>query len=124
MQRQRKQSNPVLIQNTQTLFVQSDEAFQEGFGTPFLFIVKDGSIIARAHNLKEEKNKATAHAEIMAIEKACKKLDNWRLDNCELYITLEPCEMCKSIIKKSRIEKVYYYSTIENSISIIILIII
>ncbi len=70
-------------------------------------IVKDGSIIARAHNLKEEKNKATAHAEIMAIEKACKKLDNWRLDNCQMYVTLEPCPMCTGAIINSRIKELY-----------------
>ena len=57
-------------------------------------IVKKGNIIARAHNLKETKQTALAHAEILAIQKANKKLDNWRLIDCDIYVTLEPCNMC------------------------------
>ena len=57
-------------------------------------IVKDDKVIAKAHNLKESKNIATSHAEILAIEKACKKLGAWRLLDCEMYVTLEPCPMC------------------------------
>lgn len=71
-------------------------------------IVKDGAVIARAHNLRETKKKATAHAEILAIEKACKKLGDWRLDGCELYVTLEPCIMCAGAILNARIKKVYF----------------
>ena len=70
-------------------------------------IVKDNKIIARAHNLKETKKSAIAHAEILAIEKANKKLDNWRLLDCEMYVTLEPCEMCMGAIASSRIKKIY-----------------
>ena len=70
-------------------------------------IVKDGNIIARAHNLRETKKQACAHAEILAIEKACKKLGAWRLENCEMYITLEPCAMCAGAIINSRIKKIY-----------------
>lgn len=70
-------------------------------------IVKDGKIIARAHNLKEYNKKATSHAEILAIEKASKKLDAWRLENCEMYITLEPCSMCAGALIQSRIKKIY-----------------
>lgn len=70
-------------------------------------IVKDNQIIARAHNVKEEKQDATRHAEIMAIEKASKKLQNWRLNDCEMYVTLEPCPMCAGAIINSRINKVY-----------------
>lgn len=70
-------------------------------------IVKDGKIVARAHNLRETKKQACAHAEILAIEKACKKLDAWRLENCEMYITLEPCMMCMGAIINSRIKKIY-----------------
>ena len=70
-------------------------------------IVKDGKIIARAHNLKETKQMATAHAEILAIQKASKKLNNWRLLNCDLYVTLEPCEMCMGAIIASRIKNIY-----------------
>lgn len=70
-------------------------------------IVKDGKIIARAHNQKEEKNDATKHAEIIAIQKASKKVQGWRLENCEMYVTLEPCMMCTGAIIQSRIKKVY-----------------
>ena len=71
-------------------------------------IVKDGRIIAKAHNLREKKCMATAHAEIICIEKACKKLKNWRLDECELYVTLEPCLMCTGAIIQARIKKVFF----------------
>ncbi len=70
-------------------------------------IVKDNKIIARGHNLKEQKNDITSHAEINAIKKAAHKLKTWRLDECELYVTLEPCLMCYSAIKQSRIKTVY-----------------
>ena len=71
-------------------------------------IVKDNKIIARAHNLKELKNDTTKHAEILAIQKASKKLNSWRLIDCEMYITLEPCAMCVGAIINSRIKKIYF----------------
>ena len=70
-------------------------------------IVKDGKIIARAHNEKETKNDSTSHAEINAIKKACKKLGSWRLLDCEMYVTLEPCPMCAGALINSRIKKLY-----------------
>lgn len=70
-------------------------------------IVKDGKIIARAHNTKETKKDATCHAEILAIKKACKKLGAWRLIDCEMYVTLEPCSMCAGALINSRIKKLY-----------------
>ncbi len=70
-------------------------------------IVKDGKIIAKAHNLKETKTDTTKHAEILAIQKASKKLESWRLLDCEMYITLEPCSMCAGAIINSRIKKIY-----------------
>lgn len=70
-------------------------------------IVKDNKIIARAHNIKEEKQDTTKHAEILAIQKASKKLESWRLINCEMYVTLEPCSMCAGALINSRIKKVY-----------------
>ncbi len=70
-------------------------------------IVKDGKIIARAHNTKETKKDATCHAEILAIQKACKKLGAWRLIDCEMYVTLEPCSMCAGALINSRIKKLY-----------------
>lgn len=69
-------------------------------------IVKDGKIIARAHNQKETKTDTTKHAEILAIQKASKKLKSWRLIDCEMYVTLEPCSMCAGAIINSRIKKV------------------
>lgn len=70
-------------------------------------IVNNGKIIARAHNVKEQKQDTTRHAEIIAIQKASKKLNNWRLTNCEMYVTLEPCSMCAGALIQSRIKKVY-----------------
>ena len=70
-------------------------------------IVKDNKIIARGYNLKEEKQNTIKHAEIIAIERASKKLKNWRLNDCEMYVTLEPCPMCAGAIINSRIKKVY-----------------
>ncbi|MBD8923424.1 nucleoside deaminase [bacterium] len=70
-------------------------------------IVKDGQVIARAHNLKETKLDTTNHAEILAIQKASKKLKSWRLIGCEMYVTLEPCSMCAGALINSRIKKVY-----------------
>ena len=71
-------------------------------------IVKDGKIIASAHNLRETEKISTAHAELLAIEKACRKLGGWRLVGCTLYVTLEPCPMCAGAIINSRIDRVVY----------------
>lgn len=71
-------------------------------------IVKDDSIIARGHNIKESKKTPLGHAEIVAINKACKKLNCWRLEDCDIYITLEPCIMCAGAIIQSRFKHVYY----------------
>ncbi|MBO7672606.1 nucleoside deaminase [bacterium] len=73
-------------------------------------IVKDGEIIASAHNLKETLNDVTAHAEILAIREAERRLANWRLEGCELYVNLEPCPMCATAIINSRISAVYFGS--------------
>lgn len=70
-------------------------------------IVKDGSVLAKAHNKKEKQKSCLKHAEIIAIEKAIKKIGNWRLDNCIIYVTMEPCPMCASLIQQSRMKKVY-----------------
>ena len=70
-------------------------------------IVKDGKIIARGHNAKETKKDTTKHAEMIAIQKASKKLDSWRLLDCEMYVTLEPCSMCAGAIINARIKKLY-----------------
>lgn len=71
-------------------------------------IVKDGEIIARGRNMREQKQNALSHAEIEAINEACEKLNSWRLDRCELYVTLEPCPMCTGAIINSRIKTVIF----------------
>lgn len=70
-------------------------------------IVKDDKVIARAHNLRETSKQSVAHAEILAIQKACKKLEAWRLEECDMYVTLEPCSMCAGAIINSRIKNLY-----------------
>lgn len=76
-------------------------------------IVKDGKIVSKAHNLKEKMNCCIFHAELIAIKEASKKLNNWRLEGCELYVTLDPCPMCASAIKQARIQSVF--SALNNS---------
>ncbi|OCA88604.1 tRNA-specific adenosine deaminase [Bacillus sp. FJAT-27225] len=71
-------------------------------------LVVDDEIIARAHNLRETRQKSTAHAELLAIEKACEKIGSWRLERATLYVTLEPCAMCAGAIVLSRVERVVY----------------
>lgn len=77
-------------------------------------IVKDNNIIASACNEKEKNNDPSAHAEILAIRQAASHLNNWRLDDCELYVTLEPCPMCAWAILQSRIKAVYFGSFDEQ----------
>ena len=71
-------------------------------------IVKDGKIIARGHNLREKNNDPTAHAEIVAVRKACKKLKSWRLEGCTIYVTIEPCSMCAGTLLWTRIQRIVY----------------
>lgn len=71
-------------------------------------IVKDGKIMGKGHNKKEKTKMPTKHAEMVAIERACQKLGDWRLEGCEIYITLEPCVMCAGAIKEARIKKIYF----------------
>jgi len=71
-------------------------------------IIQGGQIIARGHNRRETLQDVTLHAEIVAIRKACRKLKTWRLDGCELYVTLEPCVMCAGAIVQARITSVYF----------------
>ena len=86
---------------------EADSNLTTNEGGPFgAVIVKDGKIIARAHNIKELKNDTTKHAEIIAIQKASKKLESWRLENCTMYVTLEPCAMCTGAMIQARLKKV------------------
>ena len=77
-------------------------------------IIKKNKVISKAYNKKEKNNDVTKHAEIIAISKACKKLKNWRLDECEIYVTMEPCMMCSGAIEQSRIKKIVYGVKNEN----------
>ena len=71
-------------------------------------IVRQGEVIAAAHNLREQNRMATAHAELLAIEEACRRLGTWRLSGCTLYVTLEPCPMCSGVILNARVGQVVY----------------
>lgn len=71
-------------------------------------IVKDGEVIARAHNLRETTQRAVAHAEVLAIDQACQRIGSWRLEDMTLYVTLEPCAMCAGAIVLSRIKRVVF----------------
>ncbi len=73
-------------------------------------ILKEGEIIASTHNLKEETQDVTAHAEILAIKEAQNKIGSWRLDDCEMFVTLEPCPMCGWAIMQARIKTLYFGS--------------
>lgn len=71
-------------------------------------IVKDDKVIAKAHNLREKNNDVISHAEMLAIKKANKRLGSWRLEDCDIYVTLEPCPMCSGAIIQSRIKNLYF----------------
>lgn len=86
---------------------EAEKAREKGEVPVGAVIIKNGEIIAKAHNLKESLNDPTAHAEILAIREACNKLNNWRLHGCEMYVTLEPCPMCAGAILQSRLSKIY-----------------
>ena len=81
-------------------------------------IVNDNKIIAEAYNKVNSSNNILDHAEILVIKEASNKLSNWRLNNCDLYVSLEPCSMCREIINKSRINKVIYFSKQNNEVII------
>ncbi|HHT37964.1 MAG TPA: nucleoside deaminase [Mollicutes bacterium] len=87
---------------------QAKKALRKGEVPVGAVIVKDSKIIARAHNKRETKKDTTCHAEILAIKKACKKIKDWRLNGCTIYVTLEPCPMCMGAIKQARMDKVVY----------------
>ncbi len=87
---------------------QADKARQMDEVPVGAVIVKDGKIIARAHNLREKNQQASAHAEMLALQKASRRLNTWCLNDCDLYVTLEPCMMCSGAISLSRIRHLYY----------------
>ena len=97
-----------------------EEAKKSGVDVPVgCVIVKDGKIIAFASNEREKSGKISAHAEIIAIEKAEKILNSWKLDECEMYVTLEPCPMCAGAVVQSRIKNLYFgaYDSVYGAFS-------
>ena len=91
------------------------KAYSKGEVPVGAVIVKDGKVISTAYNKREKSQIATHHAEILAIQKACKKLKSWRLDNCDMFVTLEPCPMCAGAIINARIKNLFYAVTDESS---------
>lgn len=71
-------------------------------------VVKDNKVIAKAYNTRNKTQNAINHAEVLAISKACKKLKSWRLDGCDIYVTMEPCPMCAGAILNARIKNLYF----------------
>lgn len=71
-------------------------------------IVKDGKVIARGYNVKEKKKNSIYHAEIVALEKACKKVGDWRLNDCDIFVTMEPCPMCAGALINARIGNIFF----------------
>ena len=88
--------------------IEAKKAFDKNEVPVGCVIVKDDKVIAKAHNLRQTKKSVLAHAEILAIQKASKKLDSWILEDCTMYVTLEPCPMCAGTILHSRIKKLVY----------------
>lgn len=97
---------------------EAKKAYNSGEVPVGAVIIKNNKIIAKAHNMVEKKKNSIMHAEIIAITKASKKIRNWRLNNCEMYVSLEPCDMCKAAILLSRINKVYYLVKKDKNINI------
>lgn len=91
-----------------TALLLADEAKEDGEVPVGAVIVKNGRIIAKGRNKREKEKNALAHAEIEAINQACKALGSWRLDGCEMYVTLEPCPMCTGAILASRLSRVIF----------------
>ncbi len=88
--------------------LEAHKAIEEGEMPVGAVVVKDGEVIAIGHNVRNELHDPTLHAEIVAIRKACELLKDWRLTDCDLYVTLEPCVMCSGAIINSRMRSVYF----------------
>lgn len=92
----------------QDALVEARKAYDQHEVPVGAIVVKDGTIIGRGHNTKEQDNAVTGHAEINAMQEAAHHLNSWRLDGCTIYVTLEPCAMCAGAIMQSHIKTVYY----------------
>lgn len=86
----------------------ANKAYQKGEIPVSAVLIQNQKIVSKKYNLKEKTKDITAHAEILCIRAAAKKLKGWNLSDCDLYVTLKPCNMCMEIIKQSRIKNVYY----------------
>lgn len=80
-------------------------------------LVCGDKVVAKAHNMRERKQNALAHAEVLCIDKACRKLKSWRLDTCVMYVTLEPCAMCMGALVNARIQKVVFGAKSETDLN-------
>lgn len=92
----------------QSALKEAKKAYNKGEVPVGAVIVKENKIISKGYNLKETKNNTVKHAEIIAIERASKAMNSWRLENCDIYVTMEPCPMCMGAIINSRIKNIYY----------------
>lgn len=81
-----------------------------------VIVNNNGKILAKAYNKREKYQNVIAHAEILALNMACKKVKSWRLEECKIYITLQPCPMCASAIEQARIKEVIYGTKIKNNL--------
>jgi tRNA(adenine34) deaminase len=107
-----KHLNSVIIENTHEYFMhealkEAEKAYKKNETPIGAVIVSDGAIISRGHNIKELKKDATLHAELIAIKKACRKLGTWRLNECDMYVTLEPCTMCAGALIQARMGRLF-----------------
>ncbi len=98
----------MLIEYMEQAYKEALKAYKKKEIPVGVVIVKDNKIISKAFNNRQKKCNVLGHAEIKAIQKAEKKLKDWRLNDCDMYVTLEPCKMCEMIIKECRINNVYY----------------
>ncbi|MCR4611316.1 MAG: nucleoside deaminase [Lachnospiraceae bacterium] len=93
-------------------YKEAERAFEEG-DVPIgcIIVNEDGKVVGKAYNRRNRDGSTTSHAEILAIQQACKKCGDWRLEDCEMYVTLEPCPMCAGAILQARMKKVYIGAT-------------
>lgn len=92
------------------LYKLSLKAYKKGEIPVSAIIVKDNKVISKAYNKRNKSHNTMDHAEIIAIKRACKRLHTWKLNECVLYVSLEPCNMCREVINQSRIENVIYFT--------------
>jgi len=95
----------------QQALIEAQKAYNIGEAPIGAIVVHNREIIGRGYNTREKNQDATCHAEIIAVRQACEVLNSWRLNNCDIYVTLEPCPMCAGALVQTRIGKLYYGAT-------------